>query len=97
MNDIEFDFLIETEAGEFEVPMSFSASEWFDGSGDIPTLHYTDIGFDQRQKTIIHDLIGQVGTEYDGGLLGQMQNAADWWKSHQGPDSVWHDYFTNDQ
>ena len=83
MNDIEFVFEIETEAGSFEVPMSFSASEWFDDdSGDIPAVHYTDIGFDQRQKTIIHDLIGQVGTEHDGGLLSQMQKAADWWESH---------------
>lgn len=82
MNDIEFDFLIETEAGAFEVPMYFSASDWFDGSGDIPTLHYTDIGFDQRQKDIIHDLIFLVGTEYDEGLLSAMQRAADWWESH---------------
>ena len=83
MNDIEFVFEIETEAGSFEVPMSFSASEWFDDdSGDIPAVHYTDIGFDQRQKTIIHDLIGQVGTEHDGGLLSEMQKAADWWESH---------------
>jgi hypothetical protein len=22
------------------------------------------------------------GTEHDGGLLGQMQKAADWWESH---------------
>ena len=63
MNDIEFIFEIETEAGSFEVPMYFSAHEWFDDdSGDIPEVHYTDLGFDQRQKTIIHDLIGQVGT-----------------------------------
>jgi hypothetical protein len=83
MNDIEFIFEIETEAGSFEVPMSFSASDWFDDdSGDIPAVHYTDIGFDQRQKTIIHDLIGQVGTEHDGGLLSAMQKAADWWESH---------------
>jgi len=41
-------------------------------------------------------LIRMKGTEHDGGLLGQMQDAADWWKSNQGPDSVWHDYFTND-
>ena len=83
MNDIEFVFEIETEAGSFEVPMSFSASEWFDDdSGDIPAVHYTDIGFDQRQKTIIHDLIGQVGTEHDGGLLSEMQKAAEWWESH---------------
>ena len=83
MNDIEFVFEIEDEAGSFEVPMSFSASDWFDDdSGDIPEVHYTDTGFDQRQKDIIHDLIGQVGTEHDGGLLSAMQNAADWWKSH---------------
>ena len=83
MNDIEFIFEIEDEAGSFEVPMSFSASDWFDDdSGDIPAVHYTDIGFDQRQKTIIHDLIGQVGTEHDGGLLSEMQKAADWWESH---------------
>lgn len=82
MNDIEFDFLIETEAGEFEVPMYFSASDWFDGSGDIPIPSYTDLGFDQRQKTIIHDLIRMRGTEHDGGLLGQMQKAADWYESH---------------
>jgi len=83
MNDIEFVFEIEDEAGSFEVPMSFSASEWFDDdSGDIPAVHYTDTGFDQHQKTIIHDLIGQVGTEHDGGLLGEMQKAADWWESH---------------
>jgi hypothetical protein len=63
--------------------MSFSASDWFDDdSGDIPDVHYTDTGFDKRQKTIIHDLIGQVGTEHDGGLLSAMQNAADWWMSH---------------
>jgi len=83
MNDIEFVFEIETEAGSFEVPMSFSASDWFDDdSGDIPAVHYTDTGFDERQKTIIHDLIGQVGTEHDGGLLSEMQDAADWWQSH---------------
>jgi hypothetical protein len=83
MNDIEFIFEIEDEAGSFEVPMHFSASDWFDDdSGDIPAVHYTDTGFDERQKTIIHDLIGQVGTEHDGGLLGQMQDAADWWQSH---------------
>ena len=83
MNDIEFVFEIETESGSFEVPMHFSASDWFDDdSGDIPAVHYTDTGFDERQKTIIHDLIGQVGTEHDGGLLGQMQDAADWWQSH---------------
>ena len=83
MNDIEFVFEIEDEAGSFEVPMSFSASDWFDDdSGDIPAVHYTDTGFDERQKTIIHDLIGQVGTEHDGGLLSAMQKAADWWESH---------------
>jgi len=83
MNDIEFIFEIETEAGSFEVPMYFSAHEWFDDdSGDIPAVHYTDIGFDERQKTIIHDLIGQLGFEYDGGLLSAMQKAADWWESH---------------
>jgi len=83
MNDIEFVFEIEDEAGSFEVPMYFSAHEWFDDdSGDIPEIHYTDIGFDERQKTIIHDLIGQVGTEHDGGLLSAMQKAADWWESH---------------
>jgi hypothetical protein len=83
MNDIEFIFEIETEAGSFEVPMYFSAQDWFnDDSGDIPAVHYTNIGFDQRQKTIIHDLIGQVGTEHDGGLLSEMQKAADWWESH---------------
>ena len=83
MNDIEFIFEIEDEAGSFEVPMHFSASEWFDDdSGDIPAIHYTDTGFDQHQKTIIHDLIGQVGTEHDGGLLSEMQKAADWWESH---------------
>ena len=98
MNDIEFVFEIEDEAGSFEVPMYFSAHEWFDyDSGDIPAVYYTDLGFDQRQKDIIHDLIRMKGTEHDGGLLGQMQDAADWWKSHQGPDSVWHDYFTKDQ
>ena len=98
MNDIEFVFEIETEEGWFSVPMYFSAQDWFgDDSGDIPAVYYTDTGFDERQKTIIHDLIGQVGTEHDGGLLYQMQNAADWWKSHQEPDSIWHDYFTNDQ
>ena len=83
MNDIEFVFEIETEAGSFEVPMYFSASEWFDDdSGDIPAVHYTDIGFDERQKTIIHDLRNHVGTEHDGGLLSAMQEAADWWMSH---------------
>ena len=83
MNDIEFVFEIETEAGSFEVPMHFSAHAWFDDdSGDIPEVHYTDTGFDQRQKDIIHDLIGQVGTEHDGGLLSEMQKAADWWMSH---------------
>jgi len=83
MNDIEFIFEIEDEAGSFEVPMHFSAHEWFnDDSGDIPAVHYTDTGFDERQKTIIHDLIGQVGTEHDGGLLSEMQKAADWWESH---------------
>jgi hypothetical protein len=83
MNDIEFIFEIEDEAGSFEVPMYFSAQDWFnDDSGDIPAVHYTNIGFDQRQKTIIHDLIGQVGTEHDGGLLSEMQKAADWWESH---------------
>ena len=83
MNDIEFVFEIEDEAGSFEVPMHFSAQDWFnDDSGDIPDVHYTDIGFDQHQKTIIHDLIGQVGTEHDGGLLSEMQKAADWWESH---------------
>ena len=83
MNDIEFIFEIEDEAGSFEVPMYFSAHEWFDDdSGDIPAIHYTDTGFDQHQKTIIHDLIGQVGTEHDGGLLSAMQKAADWWESH---------------
>ena len=83
MNDIEFVFEIEDEAGSFEVPMYFSAHEWFDDdSGDIPAIHYTDTGFDQHQKTIIHDLIGQVGTEHDGGLLSAMQKAADWWESH---------------
>ena len=83
MNDIEFVFEIEDEAGSFEVPMYFSAHEWFDDdSGDIPAVHYTDTGFDQHQKTIIHDLIGQVGTEHDGGLLSEMQKAADWWESH---------------
>jgi len=83
MNDIEFVFEIEDEAGSFEVPMYFSAHEWFDDdSGDIPAVHYTDTGFDQHQKTIIHDLIGQVGTEHDGGLLSAMQKAADWWESH---------------
>jgi len=83
MNDIEFVFEIEDEAGSFEVPMYFSAHEWFDhDSGDIPAVHYTDTGFDERQKTIIHDLIGQVGTEHDGGLLSEMQKAADWWESH---------------
>jgi len=97
MNDIEFVFEIEDEAGGFEVPMHFSAHDWFDDdSGDIPAVHYTDTGFDERQKDIIHDFIRMKGTEHDGGLLGQMQDAADWWKSHQGPDSVWHDYFTND-
>ena len=80
MNDIEFQFSINTEAGGFEVPMCFSASDWFDGSGDIPPLHYTDIGFTQRQKDIIHDLIGLVGTEFDEGLLFAMQKAADSWK-----------------
>ena len=83
MNDIEFIFEIEDEAGSFEVPMHFSAHDWFDDdSGDIPAVHYTDTGFDQHQKTIIHDLIGQVGTEHDGGLLSEMQKAADWWESH---------------
>ena len=83
MNDIEFVFEIETEAGGFEVPMYFSAQVWFnDDSGDIPEVYYTDTGFDQHQKTIIHDLIGQVGTEHDGGLLSAMQKAADWWESH---------------
>jgi len=83
MNDIEFIFEIETEAGSFEVPMYFSASEWFDDdSGDIPAVYYTDTGFDERQKDIIHDLIRMKGTEHDGGLLGQMQKAADWWESH---------------
>jgi hypothetical protein len=83
MNDIEFVFEIEDEAGSFEVPMHFSAQDWFnDDSGDIPDVHYTDIGFDQHQKTIIHDLIGQVGTEHDGGLLSEMHKAADWWESH---------------
>ena len=83
MNDIEFVFEIEDEAGSFEVHMHFSAHDWFnDDSGDIPAVHYTDIGFDQHQKTIIHDLIGQVGTEHDGGLLSEMQKAADWWESH---------------
>jgi hypothetical protein len=82
MNDIEFIFEIETEAGSFEVPMSFSASEWFDDSGDIPAIHYTDTGFDQHQKYIIHDLIRMKGTEHDGGLLSEMQKAADWWQSH---------------
>jgi hypothetical protein len=83
MNDIEFIFEIEDEAGSFEVPMYFSAHDWFDDdSGDIPEVYYTDTGFDQHQKTIIHDLIGQVGTEHDGGLLSAMQKAADWWESH---------------
>ena len=83
MNDIEFVFEIETEAGGFSVPMYFYANDWFDDdSGDIPEVHYTDLGFDYRQKTIIHDLIGQVGTEHDGGLLSAMQKAADWWQSH---------------
>ena len=83
MNDIEFVFEIETEAGGFEVPMHFSAHEWFDDdSGDIPAVHYTDTGFDERQKDIIHDLIRMKGTEHDGGLLSAMQNAADWWESH---------------
>ena len=83
MNDIEFIFEIEDKAGSFEVPMYFSAQDWFDDdSGDIPTLHYTDIGFDQRQKTIIHDLIRMKGTEHDGGLLSEMQKAADWWENH---------------
>ena len=76
-------FEIEDEAGSFEVPMHFSASEWFDDdSGDIPIPTYTDIGFDQRQKDIIHDLIRMKGTEHDGGLLNEMQKAADWWESH---------------
>ena len=97
MNDIQFILKIETEAGGFSVPMCFSAHEWFDdNSGDIPAVHYANLGFDNRQKTIIHDFIGQVGTEHDGGLLIAMQEAADWWKSQQGSDSVWHDYFTND-
>ena len=83
MNDIEFVFEIEDEAGSFEVPMSFSASEWFDDdSGDIPIPTYTDIGFDQRQKDIIHDFIRMKGTEHDGGLLSEMQKAAEWWESH---------------
>jgi hypothetical protein len=83
MNDIEFVFEIEDEAGSFEVPMYFSAHDWFDDdSGDIPIPSYTDIGFSKRQKEIIHDLRNHVGTEYDGGLLGQMQKAADWWQSH---------------
>ena len=83
MNDIEFVFEIEDEAGSFEVPMSFSASDWFDDdSGDIPIPTYTDIGFNKRQKEIIHDLRNHVGTEYDGGLLSAMQKAADWWQSH---------------
>ena len=76
MNDIEFVFEIEDEAGSLIVPMYFSAHEWFDyDSGDIPEVHYTDIGFDQRQKDIIHDLIRMKGTEHDGGLLSAMQNA----------------------
>ena len=83
MNDIEFVFEIEDEAGSFEVPMYFYANDWFDDdSGDIPAVHYTDIGFDQRQKAIIHDLIMMKGTEHDGGLLSAMQKAADWWQSH---------------
>ena len=83
MNDIEFIFEIEDEAGSFEVPMHFSAQDWVnDDSGDIPDVHYTDIGFDQHQKTIIHDLIRMKGTEHDGGLLSEMQKAADWWESH---------------
>ena len=83
MNDIEFIFEIEDEAGSFEVPMHFSASDWFDDdSGDIPAVHYTDTGFDERQKDIIHDLIRMKGTEHDGGLLNEMQKAADWWESH---------------
>lgn len=53
MNDIQFILKIETEAGGFSVPMYFSAHEWFDdNSGDIPAVHYTDLGFDNRQKTI---------------------------------------------
>jgi hypothetical protein len=83
MNDIEFVFEIEYEAGSFEVPMSFSAHDWFDDdSGDIPIPNYTDIGFNKRQKEIIHDLIRMKGTEHDGGLLSAMQDAADWWMSH---------------
>lgn len=50
--------------------------------GDIPALHYTDIGFDQRQKGLIHTYRNNVGRECDGGLLSAMQKAADWWESH---------------
>jgi len=83
MNDIEFVFEIETEAGSFEVPMYFSAHEWFDyDSGDIPIPSYTDLGFSKRQKEIIHDFIRMKGTEHDGGLLSEMQKAAEWWESH---------------
>ena len=70
MNDIEFVFEIETEEGWFSVPMHFSAHEWFDDdSGDIPAVHYTDTGFDERQKDIIHDLIRMKGTEHDLSLI----------------------------
>ena len=92
MNQIDFQLTINTEEGSFEVPMYFDAQDWFDGNF-FPKVYYVSNGLDQRQRDTIGNIITNVGTQSDQGLFEAMQEAAEFFKERQGPDSVWYDYF----